>query len=131
MVNKKHLNSWPLYPAKVTHTWLLQFINRSQALHFAKKYSLQISSKNWSNVHGSLLKSSGFYRFFPNSNVISFYFHFLQGMLSHPLCYLKLALFKARKSWIFKIFYLRSMLKVMPWISQFLNQVHYREFQRE
>ena len=29
---------------------------------------------------------------FLNINVISFYFHFLQGMLSHPLCYLKRAL---------------------------------------
>ena len=39
-------------------------------------------------------------------------------MLSHPLCYLKRELFKARKSWIFKIFSLRLTLNVMPWISQ-------------
>ena len=32
-------------------------------------------------------------------------------MLSHPLCYLKRELFKARKSWIFKIFSLRLNAK--------------------
>ena len=84
-----------------------------QALLFAKICSLQISSRNWSHVHGNLLKSGGFYRFFLNINGISFCFHFLQGMFSHSLCYLiKRALFKARKSWIFKIPSLRPRLQV-------------------
>ena len=39
-------------------------------------------------------------------------------MISHLLCYLKHTLFKARKPWIFKIFSLRPMLNVMPWISE-------------
>ena len=83
---------------------------RSETLHFAKICSLQISSRNWSHIHGNLLKSCGFHRYFLNINVISFYFHFLQRMLSNQLCYLKRALFKARKSWIFKIFSLRTTL---------------------
>ena len=44
---------------------------------------------------------------------MSFYFHFLQGMLSHPLCYLiKRALLKARKLLIFKFLFLRPTLNV-------------------
>ena len=39
---------------------------------------------------------------------MSFYFYFLQRMLSHPLCYLKRASLKA----------LRPTVNVMPWISQ-------------
>ena len=91
---------------------------RSQALYLVKICSLQISSRNWSHVHGNLFKALGFYRFFLYINVISFCFHFLQGMLCHALCYLKLVLCNARKSWIFKIFSLMSTLDVMPWISR-------------
>ena len=69
--------------------------------HFAKVCSLQILSRNWSYVQGNFVKSRRFYNFFLNINVVSFYFHFLQRMLSHPPCYLKRALFKARKSWFF------------------------------
>ena len=39
------------------------------------------------HVQGNLLKSYRFYRFFVNVNVLFFYFHFLQRMLSHPFCY--------------------------------------------
>ena len=114
----KTFEQLPLYSAKVTHTWMLQMRNsrdsniqlRSQALHFAKICSLKISRRNWSHVHGNLFKFRRFYRFFLNINFISFYFHFLQRMLSHPFCYLKRALCKARKSWTFKIFSLRSVL---------------------
>ena len=64
--------------------------------------SLQISTGNWK-----------FYRFFLNVNGISFYFHFLQGTLYHPPCYLiKRALFKAWKTRIFKILSLRPKLNV-------------------
>ena len=105
---------------------------KSQALNFAKICSLQISSRNWSPVYGNLVKSLEFYRFFLNINVMPFYFHFLQRMLSHPFCYLKCALFKATKSWIFKIVSLRRTLNVIPWnFFEFRNQVHYRKSLRE
>ena len=75
-----------------------------------------LKQKNWSHVHGNLLKSYGFYRFF----FILYHFilyhlslHcFLQIILSHPLCYLRHALFKARKIQIFKIFSLRPTLLI-------------------
>ena len=64
--------------------------------------SLQISTGNWK-----------FYRFFLNVNGISFYFHFLQGTLYHPPCYLiKRALLKAWKTRNFKILSLRPKLNV-------------------
>ena len=108
----------PLYSAKVAHTCLFRIRDsreaniwlRSQALHFAKICSLQISSRNCSYFHGNLLKSRGFYRLFLNINVISFYFYFLQRLLSRPFCYLKHVLLKAKKLWIFKIFSLRPIL---------------------
>ena len=76
-----------------------------------KKYVVcKSQSRNWSHAQGNLLKSRVFYIFFLNMNVISFCFHFLQRMLSHPSCYLKSALLKARKPWIFKIFPLRPTL---------------------
>ena len=83
---------------------------RSQALHFAKICSLQISSRNWSHVHENLLKSRGFYRFFLNVNVISFSFHFYSKNAFSPALLLKHALFKVRKLWIFKIFSLQPTL---------------------
>ena len=68
---------------------------------------------------------------FLNINVI-FYFHFLQGMLSHPLCYLKRALFKARKSGIFKTFFFAANAKSNALdLTEFQNQVLYRKFVRE
>ena len=59
---------------------------------------------------------------FLNINVISLYFHFLQGILSHPLCYLKRALFKARKSWIFKIFFEASAKRNASDLTEFRNR---------
>ena len=112
------LEQLPLYSAKATHTCLRRIRDsreaniwlRSQASHLAKIFSLQISSRTLSHVHGNLFKSHGFHRFFLNTNIISFYFHFLRRMFSHPLCYLKRILLKARKSWVFKIFSWRSTL---------------------
>ena len=69
---------------------------------------------------------------FLNINVISFYFHFLQGMLSHPLCYLKRALFKVRKSVISKIVFFETNAKSNAYdLAEFQNQAHYRKFLRE
>ena len=68
--------------------------------------------------------------------MLSFYFHFLQRMLSHALCYLKRALFKARKSWILKIFlgqlyWLKDAKRNALDLTEVRNQVHYRKFMRE
>ena len=128
---KQRFELLSLYSTKATNTWPLRIRNsrkakiwlRSQTLHFAKICSLQISSRCWSHVDGNLLKTRGFYRVFLNINVMSFYFHFLQRILSHPLYYLKRALFKAKKLLIFKIFFKANFigsktLSVMPWISQ-------------
>ena len=59
------------------------------------------------------LNLADFTDFFLNINVMSFSFHFLQGILSHPFCYLiKRALLKARKLRIFKFLSLRPTLNV-------------------
>ena len=54
------------------------------------------------------LNPADFKDFFLNRNVVPFCFNFLLIMLSHPFCFLKPALFKARKLWIFKIFPLQQ-----------------------
>ena len=62
-----------------------QTFNLDHRLYTLQKYVVCKSLvRNGPHVHGNL-KSRGFYRFFINRNVIPFYFHFLQRMLSHLL----------------------------------------------
>ena len=85
---------------------------------------MQISSRNWSHVHGNFLKSRGFYRFFLNRNVIPFYFHFIQRMLSHHTLLLKACVVQGEKIMNFQDFFFTAnfivskTLIVIPWISQ-------------
>ena len=97
--------------------------------------SLQIASRHWSHVHGNLLKSRGFYRFFLNINDISFYF-FKECSLSHSLTYNVRCL--RLKYYEFSRFFLRSQLYRLEDnkrnaldLTSFRNQVHYRKFLRE
>ena len=77
----------------------------TEPLRWLLLFSLKQKSKN-----EKIYSHKYIHRFFLSIYVISFYFHFLQRMISHSLCYSKRALFKARNSWIFKIFSLRPTL---------------------
>ena len=97
--------------------------------------SLQISSRHWSHVHGNLLKSREFYRFFLGINVIPFYFQFFQRMLSHPFCYLqRLRLENCEFSRFFlwgQLYRLEGNKRNALDLKEFRNQVHYRKFLRQ
>ena len=78
----------PRYSAKATH-------NDCSRSEIVVKQIFNSDHKITSQVEtGHMFKEisfniAGFTDFFLNISVISFYFHFLQRMLSHPLCYSK------------------------------------------
>ena len=103
---QKTFEQLPLYSIKATHTWLLpsetvlkQIFNSDHKLYTLQKYVVCKFQLEIGHTFTEISNSRGFYRFFLFINAISFCFHFLQGMLSHPLCYLKRLLFKTRILW--------------------------------
>ena len=138
MLNKKHLNSchcvqpkWHMHGCSRWEIVVKQIFNLDHSHYTLQKYvvfktQVEIGHKL---VHRNLLKHRGFYRLFPNINFISIYSHFLQKILSHPLCYFKGALLKARKTWIFKI--LRPTLSAQTLdLTEFQNYIDYKRFLR-
>ena len=141
------LEQLPLYSAKATHTCLRRIRDsreaniwlRSQASHLAKIFSLQISSRTWSHVHGNLFKSHGFHRFFLNTNVISFYLHFLPKNAFSPFLLLKACFVKGWKIMSFQDFFLEvnfigsktlNALNALDF-TEFRNHIDYRKFLRD
>ena len=126
------------YMARIRNSREADFYVRSQGLHFPNICSLQISSRDWWRVRGNILKSHGFYRFFLNRNVIRFYFHFLQIMLFHPLCYLKCTLCWLENYNEFSRFFLCRQLYRLKYtkrnaldLAEFPNQIDYKTFLRD
>ena len=54
-------------------------------LLFINIYNLQVSSLTWSQVHGNILKSHGFYRFLRQRNVAKFIFLSFNNFSPTPL----------------------------------------------